>query len=167
MVRLLRLLDRPEEAAVIEPLIRHEILFRLLQGAQGGLMRQLATPGSHLAQAGRAADWIRRNYDKAFSIKTLADEACMSVKSFHRHFKAVTRMSPLRYRTQIRLQEARRLMVASDRPVEQIGFRVGYESASQFSRDSRQMFGAPPGADSSRLRSEAKAPFSSPDRSRL
>ena len=158
VVRLLRLLDRPDEAAVLRPLIDREILYRLLRGEQGALLRQVATAGSHVSQIGKVADWIRTHYAEPTTIDALAADAGMSVTSFHRHFKAITAMSPVQYRTRIRLQEARRLMLVDEQDAGAIGFGVGYESPSQFSRDYRRMFGMPPAADAARLRhSEAIA----------
>ncbi len=152
VARLLRLLDRPSDAAVLAPLVQREIHYRLLQGEQGGLLRQAAVAGSHLSQIGRAADWIRSHYAEPIHVEALAGQAGMSVTSFHRHFKAITMMSPLQYRTRIRLQEARRLMLVDSEDAGRIGFGVGYESPSQFSRDYRRMFGMPPAADAARLR---------------
>lgn len=152
VLRLLRLLDCPADAAVMAPLIRREIHYRLLQGQQGGLLRQAATTGSHLSQIGQAAAWIRSHYAEPVNVETLAQQAGMSATSFHRHFKAITLMSPFQYRTQIRLQEARRLMLVSPQDAGKIGFDVGYHSPSQFSRDYRKLFGLPPAADAVRLR---------------
>lgn len=101
-----RPLDSPEDSPVMKPLIEREILFRPLQGGQGSLLRQVATAGSQLAQVGRAAEWIRTHYAEPMSVTALAEQIGMSVTSFHRRFKAITTMSRLRYRTQIRLQEA-------------------------------------------------------------
>jgi AraC-like DNA-binding protein len=158
MARLLRLLDAGEDTAVMRPLIEREILFRLVQGGQGSLLRQIATAGSQLAQVGRAAEWIRTHYAEPMSVAALAEQVGMSITSFHRRFKAITTMSPLRYRTQIRLQEARRLMVVDEHDAGTIGFKVGYESPSQFRRDYRKMFGLPPGADAARLRANTITP---------
>ena len=152
VARLLRLLDQPGDIPVLAPLVQREIHYRLLQGEQGGLLRQAAVAGSHLSQIGRAADWIRAHYAEPVSVETLAAQAGMSVTSFHRHFKAITMMSPLQYRTQIRLQEARRLMLIDSQDAGKIGLDAGYESPSQFSRDYRRMFGMPPAADAGRLR---------------
>ena len=152
MARLLRLLDRPEDVPVLAPLIKREIYYRLLQGDQGGLLRQAATAGSYLSRIGQAADWIRLHYAEPISVEALAEQAGMSVTSFHRHFRAITTMSPLQYRTQIRLQEARRLMIVDGQTAGAIGFDVGYESQSQFNREYRRMFGVPPAADAARLR---------------
>ena len=152
VARLLRLLDRPADVPALAPLIKREIHYRLLQGEQGGLLRQAATAGSHLARIGQAADWIRLHYAEPVSVEALAERAGMSVTSFHRHFRAITTMSPLQYRTQIRLQEARRLMIVDGQNAGAIGFDVGYESQSQFSREYRRMFGVPPATDAARLR---------------
>ena len=157
MTRLLRLLDHPDDVPVLAPLIEREIHYRLLQGGQGALLRQAATAGSHLSRIGQAADWIRLHYAEPASIEALAEQAGMSVTSFHRHFKAITTMTPFQYRTRIRLQEARRLMIVDGQTAGAIGFDVGYESQSQFSREYRRMFGAPPAADAARLR-RAEAP---------
>lgn len=158
LARLVGLLDRPADIPVLAPLIKREIYYRLLQGEQGALLRQVATAGSHLAQIGVAADWIRSNYARPMQVETLAEQAGMSVTSFHRHFKAVTMMSPLQYRTRVRLQEARRLMLVAGQDAGAIGFDVGYESPSQFSREYRRMFGVPPATDAARLRRQDAAP---------
>jgi AraC-like DNA-binding protein len=154
MARLLQLLDRPADVAVMAPIIKREIHYRLLRGDQGAVIRSLATADSRLSRLGRVIEWIRAHYDEAVSIDELADKANMSATSFHRHFKAVTLMSPLQYRAQIRLQEARRLLLAKPRDVAAIGFQVGYDSPSQFSREYRRMFGLPPAADAARVRGQ-------------
>jgi len=143
-VRLLRLLDRPADAAILAPMIQREILYRLLTGDQGAMLRHITTARSRLAQVSRAIGWIKRNFHAPFSIGALADEAGMSPSSLHEHFRAVTTMSPLQYQKQIRLQEARRLMLVDTLDAASAGFRVGYESPSQFSREYRRLFGAPP-----------------------
>ncbi len=152
LARLLRLLDHPEDIAIMAPLVEREICYRLLQGEQGRLLRQVATAASHLSQIARAIDWIRENYAEQTSIEELAAQAGMSVTSFHRHFKAITTMSPLQYRTQFRLQEARRLLLIDEQRAGVIAFNVGYDNPSQFSREYRRMFGLPPAADAARLR---------------
>lgn len=149
--RLLQLLDTPREAAFLQPLILQEIYFRLFQGGLGGTLAPLVMLGSHLNQIARATDWIKAHYREPMSIEALAEIAGMSVTSFHRHFKAVTLMTPLQYRTQIRLQEARRILLAERQTAGSAGLMVGYDSQSQFSRDYRRMFGAPPAADTARL----------------
>lgn len=151
-VRLMRLLDTPADMTALAPLAEREILYRLLTGEQGRMMRHIACAESRLSQVSRAIAWIKRNFTGPFSVEQVAAEAGMSPSSFHQHFKAVTTMSPLQYRTQLRLQEARRLMVAEALDAATAGFRVGYESPSQFSRDYGRTFGAPPARDAGRLR---------------
>ena len=107
LARLMAMLDRPDDIPVMVPLIEREIYYRLMQGDQGALLRQIATAGSHMSQIARAIDWIRENYAEPTSIEDLAAHSGMSLTSFHRHFKAITTMTPLQYRTQFRLQEAR------------------------------------------------------------
>ena len=155
--RLVALLDRPAEAAVLAPLIRREIHYRLLTGDQAGAVRQIGAPDSRLAQVSRAIGWIRENFHRPFSIEAVAGAAGMSPSALHQHFKAVTAMSPLQYQKQIRLQEARRLMIGEARDAQAAGFEVGYESPSQFSREYARLFGAPPARDAARLRAEAPA----------
>lgn len=155
-LRLLRLLDKPADARALAPLAEREILYRLLTGEQGRMIRHIACAESRLSQVSRAINWIKRNFAGAFTVEQVAAEAGMSPSSFHQHFKAVTTMSPLQYRTQLRLQEARRLMVAEAMDAATAGFRVGYESPSQFSRDYSRIFGAPPSRDAARLRASSE-----------
>jgi AraC-like DNA-binding protein len=152
-LRLLRLLDTPHDIPVLAPLLEREILYRLLQGPQGGLLRQVALADSRLSQVRRAIGWIRAHYDQPLRIDALAGLAGMSVASLHRNFKAATAMSPLQYQKSLRLQQARRLLVANQE-ASQAGYAVGYESASQFSREYTRLFGAPPVRDALRLRGE-------------
>jgi AraC-like DNA-binding protein len=152
VVRLLRLLDTPADLTALAPLAEREILYRLLTGEQGHLVRQVACAESRLSQISRAIAWIKKNYRRRFSIDMIAGEAGMSPSSLHEHFRAVTTMSPLQYQKQLRLQEARRLMLAEALDAATAGFRVGYESPSQFSREYRRLFGAPPASDITRLR---------------
>ena len=151
-VRLLRLLDRPRDATVLRPLIEREILWRLLNGEQGGRVRQIGLADSRLAQVSHAIRHIRERYAQALSVDELAAVAAMSVSSFHRHFRAVTAMTPIQFQKQIRLQEARTRLLADASDVAAVGFAGGYDSASQFSREYSRMFGAPPGRDVARLR---------------
>ena len=152
LVRLLRLLDRPEHIPVLAPLAEREVLYHLLLGPQGETLRQLARPASRLSQIGRAIDVIKRRYDQTLRVEELARVAAMSAPSFHRHFRAVTAMSPLQFQKRIRLQEARRLLLSQDVDAARVSFDVGYESASQFSREYRRLFGEPPGRDVRRER---------------
>jgi len=150
-LRLLRLIETPADIAVLAPLCEREILYRLLQGPQGNALRQIVSADSRLSQIRKAIAWIRQNYDQTLRIETLATEAGMSAASFHRHFKAATSMSPLQYQKTLRLQAARQLMIAN-KDATRAAYSVGYESASQFSREYARMFGAPPGRDALRLR---------------
>lgn len=153
--RLLRLLDHPADAPVLGPLVEREILWRLLTGPHGGMIRQIGLADSNLTYVNRAIRWIRDNYAEPLRIADLAGLAGMSPSAFHRHFRAVTAMSPLTFQKRIRLQEARALLVARPDDVAGVGHLVGYESPSQFSREYRRLFGVPPGQDAARLRAAA------------
>ncbi|MBO1324233.1 AraC family transcriptional regulator [Acetobacter sp. TBRC 12305] len=152
LLRLMRLLDTPEDIPILKPMIMRELLYRLLQGDQGCALRQIATAGSALSQINRAIHWITLHFADPFEIATVAGIAGMSLSTFHRHFRAATNMSPLQYRTQLRLQEARRRMVSEKIDAAEAGFAVGYESPSQFSREYRRMFGRPPAQDTQHRR---------------
>jgi len=149
--RMLRLLDAPDEIDTLAPLIEREILFRLLQGPQGAVLRQAARAGSRISQVRDSIAHLRTNLDRVVSIEELVEIAGMSVATFHRHFRAATAMSPLQYHKTLRLQEARRLLLA-DTDATSTAFAVGYESASQFSREYTRMFGTPPARDAGKLR---------------
>jgi AraC-like DNA-binding protein len=151
-LRLLRLLDSPDDIAVLGPLIEREIIYRLLGGPCGGMLRQLATGDSRLGQVRRAIGWIRDNLAEPFHVEVLASHAGMSASAFHRHFKAVTAMSPIQYQKRLRLHVARRQLIAEGGDVAHVAFSVGYESATQFSREYARMFGASPAKDGARLR---------------
>lgn len=156
-VRLLRLLDAPAEARVLVPLVKREIVFRLLTGEQGGRLRHLPAHGGHSHRIGQAIDRLRNEFDRPLRIESLAQELGMSSSGFHHHFKAVTDMSPLQFQKQLRLQEARRLMLGEELDAASAGFRVGYEDASHFSRDYKRRFGHSPIRDVERLRTMAVA----------
>ena len=149
--RLVGLLDRPDTIRALAPLIEREILYWLLIGPHGPMLRHVATAGSHLNQVSRAIAAIRRRFDAPIRINEVAAEAGMSTSSLHAHFKAITRLTPLEYQKQLRLQEARRLMLAGGATASAAGFAVGYGSQSQFSREYRRLFGAPPRLDIDRL----------------
>ncbi len=151
--RLLDLLDAPQDVPVIAPMLRREILYRLLQGPQGEVLRQIAWADSRLSRVRRAIGWIREHYDRPLRVEDLAAIAGMSPASFHRHFKTATAMSPLQFQKTLRLQQARRLLL-SHTEVSRAGYAVGYESASQFSREYARAFGAPPARDAQRLRGD-------------
>ena len=158
VLRLLRLLDQPEDAPVLAPLIEREILWRLLRGPQGGMIRQIGLADSGLAQVGRAIHWIRDNYTRPMRIADLARLAGLSESAFHRHFRSVTTLSPLQFQKRIRLQEARSLLVARSDDVAGVGHAVGYDSPTQFNREYRRLFGTPPGRDAALLRADP-APY--------
>jgi AraC-like DNA-binding protein len=155
VARLLRLLDHPTDAPVLAPLVEREILWRLLTGPHGGMVRQIGLADSGLSHVNRAIRWIRDNYAEPMRISDLAGLAGMSPSAFHRHFRDVTTMSPLQFQKRIRLQEARSLLLARAGDVARVGHLVGYDSPTQFSREYRRMFGAPPGQHAARLRADA------------
>jgi AraC-like DNA-binding protein len=150
--RLVRLLASPDDIRVLAPMVRREILYRVLQTDQATRLQQIALAESRLQQVNRAIGWIKANYRDSFAIETVAAEARMSASALHVHFKAVTAMSPLQYQKQLRLQEARRLMLAEALDAASAGHRVGYDSPSQFSREYARTFGAPPLRDVARLK---------------
>jgi len=152
VVRLVRLLERPADIPVLRPLIERELVWRLLNGEQGGTVRQIGLADSRLARVGRAIRWIREHYAEPLPMDDLAKRVAMSARSFHRHFRAATAMSPLQYQKQIRLQQARSRLMANGDDVAKVGFSVGYDSPSQFSREYARFFGSPPGRDAERLR---------------
>lgn len=152
-LRLLHLLETPEDLPVLAPMIEREILYRLLCGPQGGVLRQIARDDSRLSHVRQAINWIRSHFDEPLRVEALAEIARMSPATFHRHFRAATAMSPLQYQKMLRLQEARRLMVVNADSA-RTAYTVGYESASQFSREYARMFGAPPSQDAMRLRGQ-------------
>ncbi len=155
VVRLLRLVDAPQDVPVLAPLALREILYRLLTGEQGARLRQIAVHNSLTQRVARAIEWIKRHYAEPLHIETIAQEVCMSPSGLHHHFKAVTALSPLQYQKCLRLQEARRLMLSEALDAATAGYRVGYQSPSQFSREYRRLFGAPPLRDIARLRGTA------------
>lgn len=155
IIRLLRLLDEPRDIAVLAPGVRREIHWRVLNGPQGALVRQIGRADSELALVARAIRWIRAHYDRVIRIDDLAGEVGTSVSALNRHFRSVTALSPLQYQKQLRLQRARIQLIAAPDDVAAIGHAVGYDSPSQFSREYRRMFGAPPGQDAVRLQTAA------------
>ncbi|WP_404335556.1 AraC family transcriptional regulator N-terminal domain-containing protein [Sphingomonas sp. MMS12-HWE2-04] len=142
--RLVKLLDEPESISALAPLIEREILYRLLKGPHGPILRRMAAADSHLNQVSRAIAKIRSGFHEHLRVDAIAAAAGMSASSLHAHFKQITRMTPLQYQKQLRLQEARRLMLAEGANAGTASFAVGYESPSQFSREYRRLFGAPP-----------------------
>ena len=156
-LRLVRLVETPGEYRVLAPLVVREIVYRLLTGAQAGRMRHLATFGGHAHRMVRAVEKLRMNFNKPLRIEEVARELGMSVSGFHAHFRAVTAMSPLQFQKQLRLQEARRLMLSEDLDAAEAGYRVGYDDASHFNREYKRHFGEPPMRDVGRMRELATA----------
>ncbi|MDD2090123.1 AraC family transcriptional regulator [Pseudomonas guariconensis] len=155
LLRLLRLLDSPRDIPVLAPLIRREILYRLLRGPQGHRLYEIALANSQTHRVCQAITWLNRHYQQPLRIEDLAREVNLSTSTLHHRFKAVTSMSPLQYQKQLRLQEARRLMLNDGLEAAVAGYRVGYESPSQFSREYSRLYGAPPIRDVARLRANA------------
>lgn len=155
-VRMLRLMGDPEAIAALAPVYEREILFRVLQGPHGWMLREIAAPDTAMARVNLAIQWIRRDFAQSIRVESLAHQASMSVSAFHRHFKAVTNLSPLQYQKRVRLLQARTLMVASAKSVMAAAFEVGYESATQFSRDYARVFGLPPAQDTGRILSNTR-----------
>lgn len=156
-LRLLRLMDHPGDVPALAPVYEREILYRVLQGPQGWMLREIALPDSMLSRIRRTIAWLRAHHDRPVQVETLADLAAMSPATFHRHFKAVTAMSPIQFQKQIRLLRARQLLMTGARTASDVAYRVGYESPSQFSRDYSRLFGASPLRDAQRLREELRA----------
>ncbi|MBB3113110.1 AraC-like DNA-binding protein [Paenibacillus phyllosphaerae] len=152
VIRLAQLLDNPKDIPILAPLFIKEILYRVLQGQHGVRLEQLAIEGSSAHQINEVIEHITNNFDKSFRIEELAEKASMSVSSLHRHFKEITAMSPVQFQKQLRLQEARRLLLTESADAGDVAFRVGYESPSQFSREYSRMFGFPPRQDIQRLK---------------
>jgi AraC-like DNA-binding protein len=150
--RLLDLLDEAEDIPILAPNIQREIIYRLLVGDQGARLRQIALTGSQSQQIARAIDWLKVNFTRPLRIEDLAAQARMSASTFHHHFRSMTALSPLQFQKQLRLHEARRLMLGEHLDAATAGFNVGYESPSQFSREYNRFFGAPPLCDISNIR---------------
>lgn len=152
LLRLVSLLETPNDIPILAPLFIREILYRVLQDEHGYIVKQFAVIGSHAQSISKAINVINCNFAKPLRIDELAKKINMSPSSLHHHFKKVTAMSPLQYQKQVRLQEARRLLLSETLDAADAGFKVGYESPSQFSREYARMFGLPPISDIKRLR---------------
>ncbi|HOY66419.1 MAG TPA: AraC family transcriptional regulator [Candidatus Ozemobacteraceae bacterium] len=153
--RLIELLDEPKDIPILAPLIQREICYRLLVGEQGMRLREMAMAGSLSRQIAQAIHWLRANFNQPLRIDDLATQVSMSKSAFHHHFRALTAMSPLQYQKNLRLNEARRLMLTERFDATTAALHVGYESPSQFSREYSRLFGAPPLRDVSSLRQPA------------
>ena len=156
-LRLLRLLDRPQDIAALAPLLEQEILYRLLTGPLGPRLLQIATAETPSNRIAHAIDWLRENYSRPLRIEDLAERIGMSVSSLHHHFKAVTAMTPMQFQKQLRLHEARRLMFVERMDVGSAGYSVGYQSPSQFSREYSRLYGQSPLRDASAARLQMAA----------
>lgn len=156
-VRMLRLMDRPDDIPVLAAAYEREVLYRVLQGPQGWLLRDIATPDTALARVREAVAAIRREFARPLRVEALADRVAMSASAFHRHFKAVTSMSPLQFQKTLRLLHARRMMITRGLSAGAAAIEVGYESPSQFNRDYSRLFGAPPGRDVAAVVSQLRA----------
>ncbi|RAP76323.1 AraC family transcriptional regulator [Paenibacillus montanisoli] len=152
VIRLAHLLDNPNDIPVLAPLYTEEIIYRVLQGKNGNILRGIVMGESAIHQIRDVIEHIVNRYDRSFRIEELAELANMSVSSFHRHFKEVTALSPIQFQKQMRLQEARRLLLTESLDATDVAYRVGYESTSQFSREYSRMFGFPPILDIKRLK---------------
>jgi AraC-like DNA-binding protein len=150
-VRMLRLMDRPEDIPALAPSYEREVLYRVLQGPLGHMLRQLATPDSAMARISGAIGRIRRDYQQPLRIAELAEQVAMSESAFHRHFKSATALSPLQYQKQLRLLQARQLLTTHGKSVTATALDVGYESPTQFSREYARAFGLPPTQDAARI----------------
>ena len=158
--RFLALLDAPQDIETLAPLILQEITYRVMTGPQGARLRQIASAGAPAYRVSKAIQWIRSNFAKPLSVESLAKQVGLSPSSLHQHFKNVTAMSPLQFQKRLRLQEAKRLLLAESIDAADAAYRVGYGSPSQFSREYRRMYGAPPREDIAALKGSAKATIS-------
>lgn len=150
--RLIDLIEEEKDIPILAPIVQREIIYRLLVGEQGSRLRQIASSGSQGQQIARAIEWMKSNFTRPLRIDDIAAEARMSTSTFHHHFRSMTALSPLQFQKQLRLQEARRLMLTERLDAASAAFQVGYESPSQFSREYNRLFGAPPLRDITSLR---------------
>jgi AraC-like DNA-binding protein len=154
IARLVRLLDHPRDAAFLAPSIKREIIYRMLTGRSGHMFHRNVMLARRALGIGKAVAWLKDNFDRRVKIDELARECHMSVSSLQHKFKAVTTMGPLQYQKRLRLEEARRRLLRGGTDATSAAFAVGYESASQFSREYRRLFGLPPSRDA-RMRERA------------
>ncbi|GAA5001109.1 AraC family transcriptional regulator [Acinetobacter puyangensis] len=146
-VRLLKLLETPQDISILSPLIIKEIFYRLLMSPQGEQLKRIAATGATGHRIVKAIEWLKTNFAKSFNVEELASTMGMSTSSFHQHFRDMTLMSPLQYQKRIRLTEARRLLMTEDSDISSASIQVGYESLSQFSREYKRFFGTSPSED--------------------
>jgi len=143
-LRLLGLLDAPADIPFLNGLMQREILYRVLRSPLGKHLRAIATLGEQSNRTAKAVGWLKANYAKPLRVEELAQVAQMGVSTFHHHFRSLTAMSPLQYQKRLRLHVARVRMVTEGMDAASAAFDVGYESASQFNREYRRLFGQPP-----------------------
>ena len=155
-LRLMRLLDRPAAEPVLHAILVRELHYWLLAGRHGAAIRRLGWPGDHAQRVARAVALLRAEFVRPLPVERLAAAAGMSPSSFHRHFHAVTALSPLQFQKQLRLIEARRLMMSEGASASRAAFSVGYESVTQFTREYGRMFGLPPVRDAESARGDAQ-----------
>ncbi|EJN04971.1 AraC family transcriptional regulator [Phyllobacterium sp. YR531] len=156
-LRMMQLLERPDEIVALAPVYEREILFRVLQGPHGWMLRDIATPDTAISRISIAIDWIRRNFAEQMRVESLADMTALSVSAFHRHFKTVTALSPLQYQKRVRLLHARSQLIAGQETATSVAFSVGYESPNQFSREYARLFGLPPSRDIAKAMRDLRA----------
>jgi AraC-like DNA-binding protein len=157
LLRLVRLLDTPQDIPVLAPLILRELHYRLLQGEQHGRLAEMAIGNGRLRRVSGAIEWIKGHFVEPLQIEALAKRVNMSPSALHSHFKVVAAMSPVQYQKRLRLQEARRLLLSGETSAEAVAYEVGYASPSQFSREYARLFGQPPRRDAERVRDEVSA----------
>lgn len=150
-LRMLSLIKKPDEIAALAPAYEREILFRVMQGPLGWMLQDIATPDTHLARIYTTINWIKKNYMQTIRVEELAEMAALSVSAFHRHFRAITALSPVQYQKQIRLMQARLRLFTSGENIMTVALSVGYQSHTQFSREYARQFGLPPSADMKNL----------------
>ena len=146
-LRLMRLLDRPASLPVLRDQLIRELHFWLLSGRHGGAIRALGVSDSHAQRVARAVSMIRSDYANRLRVEALAEAAGMSSSAFHEHFRAITSLTPLQFQKQLRLIEARRMLLAEGEAISSAAYAVGYESVSQFTREYGRLFGMPPARD--------------------
>ncbi|MDR3334496.1 MAG: AraC family transcriptional regulator [Treponema sp.] len=151
LLRVADLLEQPAQQAVLAPLVIREIHYRLLLGPLGNQLRMIHTQGSQSNQVARVITWLKSNYKKPLNVIELAKQVNMASSTFHRHFRKLTSLSPLQYQKRLRLSEAQRLMLVDRHDAGSAGYAVGYESLTQFNREYKRMFGAPPRQDVQRI----------------
>jgi len=163
LLRLVRLLDTPQDIPVLAQLVLRELHYRLLQGEQHGRLAEMAIGDGRLRRVSGAIEWIKTHFAEPLQIEALAKRVNMSPSALHSHFKTVAAMSPIQYQKQLRLQEARRLLLSGE-SAEAVAYEVGYASPSQFSREYARLFGQPPRRDAESVRAEASRPHRVPAR---